>query len=175
MATGANHRRIVETAEAKRKEYMDFLVARLESEKWSELRKFLDKHGGEIIDSKNEEHKRLQKLSRQFVGLLRRKAKSLGGRCREGTYDFVYSVPPEEGDFVDLLGSWDNESKLHKFIVKNFGDKKKDASEGIYLDEKALTKIFKHFLNSNYPLNISPFRIAMYVVRGGGVVFYRAC
>lgn len=169
--TGKNHRHVMEIVTAKKKEFEQFLNAEFNSPKWSELKELSEKmHKENFNDS---DKLRFQKLSRRFFAVLRKKASSLGGRMVDNTH-FVYKTPKSMVDAVDTIGSWSNESKLHEFIVKNFGNAKDDNQREIYLDEKDIERILRRFSKSKPELDMSPFRIALHVVRGGGVVFYYA-
>ena len=56
----------------------------------------------------------------------------------------------------------------HDFIIRNFGNLEDDNLSEVYLDETALNQIIEA-----YPSD-EAFKIALSIVKGGGVVFYIA-
>ena len=167
-ATGKNHRRVQELARERAKEFEDFSRSLYTSEKYSGLADLPREHG---YVEYNKLTKEQRKLVAEYKLELMRKAHSLEGILRRST-TYAYLVKKEEHDPVHEIGYWRKEWPLHKFIVKNFGDKDNDNCTEIYLDEAALTKIVETY--KNYEDYVDPFRNALNIVRGGGVVYYWA-
>lgn len=167
-STGPNHRRVHERAIERAKEFEDFSRSLYTSEKYSGLADLPRKHGYVEYDKLSKEQR---KLVAEFKFELMRKAHSLEGILRKNM-TYAYLVKKEESDPVHTIGYWRKEWPLHKFIVKNFGDKDDDNCTEIYLDEAALTKIIEEHKEIEHLS--APFREALQVVKGGGVVYYWA-
>lgn len=156
FATGKNYRRTKEVAKSKADEYTVFLHSLYASEKCAPIRAFAEQEGFDIKKCTEQQIN----LAKGFQAQLEKKAKELGGTLTPDMR-FCYT-----GEHVDEIAHLDSNPDLHDYIVKNWGDPKNDTEE-IYLDESALKAILEKY-------DYCAFRIALYVVRGGGVVFYRA-
>lgn len=165
-STGHNHRRVQELAVARAKEFNAF-------RKECIFERFvgLDSINRRLLTDKKGRDKVPRDFLARFKRVLLAKAHSLGGILRpDMTYGFL--VKEDEVDPVHEIGYWRKEWPLHEFIIKNFGDPNEDNLTEVYLDEAAITKIIDHY--KNYEDYSDPFRQALDIVRGGGVVFYWA-
>ena len=169
-STGHNHRRVKELAAARAKEFYDFSRSlHTSSGKYSELNALVGDAATQIDFSKISKEQR--NLIADFKRELIQKAHSLGGILRKDM-SYAYIAKEDEVDPVHEICYWDNELPLHEFIIKNFGDPNNDNLTEVYLDEAAITKIIDHYKDRiEYS---DPFRQALYIVRGGGVVYYWA-
>lgn len=167
-STGHNHRRINELAMERAKEFNVFRESLYASEQYVGLADLPRRYGYLEVDKLTKEQRNLVAT---YKAELSKKAHALGGimRCN-CTYAFV--IPKGEEDPVHTIGYWRKEWPLHKFIIENFGDKDNDNLTEVYLDEAALTTIIDHYKdNEEY---CDPFRRALDIVKGGGVVYYWA-
>lgn len=168
-ATGPNHRRVMELARERAKEFEDFSCSLYTSEKYSGLADLPREHGYVEFDKLSKEQR---KLIAEYKLELLKKAHSLKGILRKDM-TYAYLVKKDESDPVNSIGYWRKEWSLHKFIVENFGDKDNDNQTEIYLDEAALTKLMGRYKDPECDY-CEPFRTALDIVRGGGVVYYWA-
>lgn len=162
-ATGPNYRRMRELAKERAKEFNYFAFLLLEEDRYVGLK---DVNRLTLIDKKGadkEKRELLANYKRELVA----KAHSMEGICRRNL-NYCYIHPAEYADKVNEIGYWDKEVHLHEFIIKNFGNPKDDNLKEVYLDETALNQIIE-----TYPSE-EAFKIALYIVKGGGVVFYIA-
>ena len=167
-STGHNHRRVNELAVAMAKEFDAFRESLYASEKYSVLADLPRKDGCLEVDKLTKEQRNLIATYKAELG---KKAHALGGIMRRDC-SYAYIIPKGEEDPVHTIGYWRKEWPLHEFIIKNFGDEDNDNLTEVYLDEAALTKIIAHYKdNEEYS---DPFRCALDIVKGGGVVYYWA-
>ena len=164
--TSKNHRRNRELAKAANKEFLrwrdtDFC----KTEVVASIKNLPLLESGTLDWSKMTDEGR--KIVARCKSALRKKAHSLGGILRRDL-TFAFLVNEDDKDSVTEIGYWQKEYTLHKFIINNFGDPKNDNLEAVYLDEESLKKIIE-----KYPYE-ECFREALYIVRGGGEVFYEA-
>ena len=168
-STGHNHRRVHELAVARAKEFDAFRESLYASEKYAGLAD-LPRLDGNYVDS-DKLTKEQRSLIATYLAELGKKAHALGGFMRRNC-TYAYIIPEGEEDPVHEIGYWRKEWPLHEFIIKNFGDPNNDNLTEVYLDEAAITKIIDHYKDRiEYS---DPFRQALYIVRGGGVVYYWA-
>lgn len=163
-STGPNHRRVNELARERAKEFKDFSCSLYTSEKYSGLADLPREHGYVEFDKLSKEQR---KLIAEYKFELMRKAHSLEGILRKDM-SYAYLVKKEESDSVHEIGYWRKEWPLHEFIVENFGNPKDDNLREVYLDETALNQIIEAYPSEE------AFKIALSIVKGGGVVFYMA-
>ena len=165
-ATGKNHRRVNELAWERNKEFKEFITSILAEDKYSGLKNLPSRHGRCDFEKLTKEQRDLiASYKRELI----KKAHSLEGILRKNM-TYAYLVKKEEEDAENEIGSWRNEWPLHHFIIDNFGDPKNDNLTEVYLDEAALKKIIENY-NGNEEY-CEPFRLALYIVKGGGVVYY---
>ena len=167
-STGHNHRRVHELAVAREKEFNAFMESLYASERYAELANLPRKYGYLEVGKLTKEQR---SLVATYKAELIKKAHSLEGLLRRNV-TYAYIVKEEEFDPVHEIGYWRKEWPLHEFIIKNFGDPNKDNLTEVYLDEAAITKIIDHY--KDYEDYSDPFRQALDIVRGGGVVYYWA-
>ena len=168
-STGHNHRRINELAMEREKEFNAFRELLYASEKYAGLADLPHLYGTYVDGDKLTKDQR--SLVATYKAELGKKAHALGGIMRRDC-TYAYIIPEGEEDPVHTVGYWRKEWPLHKFIIENFGDKDDDNLTEVYLDEAAITKIIDHY--KDYEDYSDPFRQALDIVRGGGVVYYWA-
>ena len=165
-STGHNHRRVRELARSRAKEFCDYLHLLIKEPKYAGL------HGVNrltLTDKIKDKEKR--DLLASFKKDLRAKARALEGIVGVNL-NYLYVVPYGEDDPVEEIGYWRKEWNLHKFIIENFGDPNNDNLTEVYLDEAAISKIIDHYKDDTEYSDA--FRQALYIVKGGGVVYYWA-
>ena len=165
-STGHNHRRVNELARSRAKEFCDYLHLLIEDPMYAGL------HGVNrltLTDKIKDKEKR--DLLASFKKDLRAKARALEGIVGVNL-NYLYVVPHGEDDPVHTIGYWRKEWPLHKFIIENCGDPNNDNLTEVYLDEAAITKIIDHYEDDEHYSD--PFRQALDIVKGGGVVYYWA-
>ena len=167
-STGHNHRRVHELALEREKEFNAFRESLYASEKYSGFANLPRKYGFVEGDKLTKEQR---SLIATYKAELSKKAHALGGIMRRDC-TYAYIIPEGEEDPVHTIGYWEREWTLHKFIIENFGDPNNDNLTEVYLDEAAITKIIDHYKNNEY--YSEPFRLALDIVKGGGVVYYWA-
>lgn len=173
-ATGKNFRRVSEFSAERAEEFRDFAHSLCEDERYIRL------HGVRRRDmtDKNGTDKEVRTLLAAFKRELLAKAHSLEGIVRPKSMTYAYLVKKDESDPVTEIGYWRKEYNLHKYIIKNFGDPNNDNLVNVYLDESALNQIIEVYQNggcfSDTFSSKCIFRNALAIVKGGGVVFYRA-
>ena len=169
-STGNNYRRVRELAKVRAKEFYDFSHSlHTSSEKYSELNALVGDAATKIDFSKISKEQR--DLIAGFKRELIRKAHSLEGILRKNM-TYAYLIKEEENDPVETIGYWGKEWSLHQYIVANFGDKDHDNLTEVYLDEAAIERVIEHYKDNE--MYCEPFRLALKIVKGGGVVFYMA-
>ena len=168
-ATGKNFKRVSELAAKRAEEFDSFSKILLEDERYIRL------HGVRRRDltDKNGTDKEIRTLLASFKKVLLAKAHSLEGIVRPKSMTYAYLVKKDESDPVTEIGYWRKAYSLHKYIIENFGDPKNDNLVNVYLDEAALNQIIEAHQNDGGYFS-DTFRNALAIVKGGGVVFYRA-
>lgn len=169
--TSKNHRKNRELAKAANKEFLQWCNNDFcNTEVVASIKNLPHLESGTLDWSKMTDEGR--KIVARCKSALRKKAHSLGGILRRDlTFAFLVNEDykdPETGDPETEIGYWRKEYALHKFIINNFGDPKNDNLEEVYLDEESLKKIIEKYPGEEC------FREALYIVRGGGEVFYKA-
>ena len=162
-ATGKMHRRQTELAEK-----LEEFKLKLYRKKYAAIFKDAPKtkDGYPDIDNFSKE---LDVARFEFISALDKKAIELGGVRTIGGLFLLEGAEP-----VDQIAYFDRDLNLHKFIMKLCWKKKKDyEAREVYLSESTIRKIIKKFSSDEDGEYIS-FRTALYVVKGGGEVFYRA-
>ena len=168
-ATGKNFRRVSELSAERAKEFSDFADSLCEDERYIRL------HGVRRRDmtDKNGTDKVIRTLLAAFKRELLAKAHSLEGIVRPKSMTYAYLVKKDESDPVTEIGYWRKERSLDRYIIENFGDPNNDNLVNVYLDEAALNQIIEAYQNDGGYFS-DTFRNALAIVKGGGVVFYRA-
>lgn len=94
--------------------------------------------------------------------------------------DDVYfePIPPNDIKRGNELGYWDQYTRLHKFIVDNFGNPDEDNCRNIYLNKKQIERIIEWVKNDNDPYykdaTILAFQTALQWLEHDMVVYYWA-
>ena len=166
-ATGHNHRRVKELAAARAKEFNAFFYSLMEEDRYAGLKGV---NRPTLIDKKGADKEKRDLLAAYKRELLA-KGHSLEGIVRPNL-TYAYIVKKDEADPIREIGYWRKEWPLHEYLVKNFGDPDNDNLTEVYLDETALTGIIYHY--KDYAEYADPFRNALNIVKGGGVVYYFA-
>lgn len=169
-STGNNYRRVRELAKVRAKEFEDFSEALIISEEFNRLLDLpkVERYGHTLIDPRSLTKEDRNLLARYQARLIK-KAHSLEGILRK---NMTYAYLNKEDDPVEEIGYWRKDWPLHQYIIANFGDKDNDNLTEVYLDEAAIERIIEHYNDDE--MYCEPFRLALKIVKGGGVVFYMA-
>ena len=161
-ATGKIHRRQTELAEK-----LEEFKLKLYRKKYAAIFKDAPKtkDGYPDIDNFSKE---LLDARFEFLSALDHKAIQLGGVRTIGGRFFLEGAEP-----VHQIAYFDEDQNLHKFIMKLCWKKKDYDARDVYLSESTIRKIIKKFSPDEDGEYIS-FKTALYVVKGGGEVFYMA-
>lgn len=166
-ATGHNHRRVNELANARADEFRAFFYSLIEEDRYVGLKgvnrlTLTDKKGAD-----KEKRDLLAAYKRELLA----KGHSLEGIVRPDL-TYAYILKKDEEDPVRAIGYWRKQWPLHEYITRSFGNPDDDNLTEIYLDEAALTKIIDRYKDDAVYAN--PFRKALNIVKDGGVVYYWA-